>query len=47
LLVRNYGDTSGQPGSITIEHVSYVKESALTPDQLQALSIVGVNKNAN
>jgi hypothetical protein len=47
LLVRNYGDTSGQPGSITVEHVSYAKESSLSPDQLQALSILGVNKNAN
>lgn len=47
LLVRNYGDTSGEPGAITIEHVSYAKESALSPEQLKALSQVGVNKNAN
>jgi hypothetical protein len=47
LLIRNYGDTSGAPGAITVEHVFYTKESALTPAQLQALSQVGVNKNSN
>ena len=47
LLVRNYGDTSGERGSITIEHVYYAKESALTAAQLQALSQVGVNKDAH
>jgi hypothetical protein len=47
LLIRNYGDTSGESGAITVEHVFYAKESALSPDQLQALSQVGVNKNSN
>jgi len=47
LLVRNYGDTSGEPGAITVEHVFYAKESALSLAQLQALSEVGVNKNSN
>ncbi len=47
LLVRNYGDTSGEQGAITVEHVFYAKEAALTPAQLQALAQVGVNKNSN
>jgi lipopolysaccharide export system ATP-binding protein len=42
-LVRNYGDASGQPGSITVRQISYASASSLSATQMSALKKIGLN----
>lgn len=44
ILLRNYGDTSGAKGSITVTQVSYAPVTAFSEAQLAALEKMGLNK---
>lgn len=44
ILVRNYGDQSGNKGSITVKSVDYSPASRLSDKEVNAIETIGLNK---
>lgn len=44
ILFRNYGDTTGNKGGVTVSQVSYAPVTAFSDQQMDALNKMGLNK---